>query len=171
MKLFTYGGKYCSTSGKHSKVHTCCNTIFLHKWIISLSHKQSYDNSIIFLYFVMKMLDNFHIPLMVMAPWVDYGKYPTPESHNRRKIKTNVFTNQRFWNFHSMRLSRKLHFFSDFRPECQQSIKLHLLICLREIRANSSRVHVFSGRLNFTWKLSWKRYSKIESAERDSLFQ
>ena len=49
--------------------HLCCN-IFIHKWVISLSHKQSHDNSIIFIYFMTKDLDNFHITSMVMAPWV-----------------------------------------------------------------------------------------------------
>ena len=61
------------------KCRACCN-IFLHKWIISLSNKQSHDNSIIFIYFMTKVLDNFHSPPMVVAPWVDYGNYSTIES-------------------------------------------------------------------------------------------
>ena len=33
-----------------------------------------------------KVLDNFHSPPMVMAPWVDYGNYPTLESLIEKKI-------------------------------------------------------------------------------------
>ena len=35
---------------------------------------------------MMKVLDNFHSPPMVMAPWVDYGNYPTLESLIEKKI-------------------------------------------------------------------------------------
>ena len=40
-----------------------------------------------------KVLDNFHSPPMVMAPWLDYGNYPTLESliekNNTRFHKNN----------------------------------------------------------------------------------
>ena len=35
----------------------------------------------------MKVLDNFHCPPMVVAPWVDYGNYPTLESLIEKRKK------------------------------------------------------------------------------------
>ena len=64
MKLFTCGRNIAAQVPSIAR-HECCN-IFLHKWIISLSHKQSHDNFIIFIYFMMKVLDNFHSPSMVV---------------------------------------------------------------------------------------------------------
>ena len=46
MKLFSCGGKYCSMCASLWSAHLCCN-IFLHTWIISLSHLQSHDNPIL----------------------------------------------------------------------------------------------------------------------------
>ena len=68
MKLFTRGGKYCSTSAECSKAH------MLQSFPPQV---QSHDNSTIFIYFMTKVLDTFHSAPMVMTPWVDYENYPT----------------------------------------------------------------------------------------------
>ena len=79
MKLFMHGRKYCCRSAEHSEA--CMLQYFLpqvNNFIITQA--KSHDNSIISIYFMMKVLDNFHSPPMVVAPWVDYGNYPTLES-------------------------------------------------------------------------------------------
>ena len=85
MKLFMFGGKYFST---HALVRLALVLqYFPPQVIISLPHKQSHDNSIIFLYFIMKVLDNFHSPPMIMAPWGwSMEIHSTLGSYNRRKI-------------------------------------------------------------------------------------
>ena len=54
-----------------------------------------------------KVLDNFHSPPMVVAPWVDYGNYPTLESLIEKKIIVDIISQKNVL----LKLKRKLKYF------------------------------------------------------------
>ena len=70
MKLVKCGRKYCSTSAEHSEARML--QYFpsqVNDFIITLA-KSNHDNYIIFIYFMMKVSDDFQFPVMVMVMYV-----------------------------------------------------------------------------------------------------